>query len=63
MRNDFIPSAPLTVNWAVTNRCNFRCKHCYSRADVDEELSDEVLCAVIEKLSAAKVFSVNFGRG
>lgn len=63
MRNDFIPSAPLTVNWAVTNRCNFRCKHCYSRADVDEELSDEVLCAVIEKLSAAKVFSVNFGGG
>jgi len=63
MKSDFIPSAPLTINWAVTNRCNFRCKHCYSRADVDEELGDEVLCAVIEKLSAAKVFSVNFGGG
>ena len=63
MKNDFIPSAPLNINWAVTNRCNFRCKHCYSRVDVAEELDFEVLCTMIKKMSAAKVFSVNFGGG
>lgn len=63
MKNDFIPSAPLTVNWAVTNRCNFQCSHCYSRNDVSDELGFDVLCAVMEKMSAAKVFSINFGGG
>ncbi len=63
MKSDFIPSAPLTINWAVTNRCNFRCKHCYSRVDVGEELGDEVLYTVMKKLSEAKVFSINFGGG
>ncbi|MDA8169044.1 MAG: GeoRSP system radical SAM/SPASM protein [Nitrospiraceae bacterium] len=61
--NAFIPSAPVTVNWAVTNACNFRCKHCYSRADTKEELDFEALCAIVRKLAQAKVFSVNFGGG
>lgn len=63
MKNSLIPSAPLTVNWAVTNRCNFQCRHCYSRADVNEEPGLDVLCGVMKKLSAAKVFSINFGGG
>jgi GeoRSP system radical SAM/SPASM protein len=63
MKSDFIPSAPLTINWAVTNRCNFQCSHCYSRDDVSDELGFEVLCDIIKKLSAAKVFSINFGGG
>lgn len=63
MKSDFIPSAPLTVNWAVTNHCNFKCGHCYSRADVKEELELPVLREILRKLSAAKVFSVNFGGG
>lgn len=63
MKNDLIPSAPLTVNWAVTNRCNFGCSHCYSRADTRDELDFETVCAIVSKLAAAKVFSVNFGGG
>ncbi|MDA8241092.1 MAG: GeoRSP system radical SAM/SPASM protein [Nitrospiraceae bacterium] len=63
MKNSLIPAAPLTVNWAVTNRCNFKCGHCYSRADVSEELGFDMVSAIVEKLAAAKVFSVNFGGG
>ncbi|TAL74748.1 MAG: GeoRSP system radical SAM/SPASM protein [Bacteroidetes bacterium] len=63
MKNDWLLKAPLTINWAVTNRCNFQCKHCYSRADTDEELGFDELCTITKKLSEAKVFSVNFGGG
>lgn len=63
MKNDLIPSSPLTVNWAITNKCNFGCSHCYSRSDTKEELSIETVNAILDKLSKAKVFSVNFGGG
>lgn len=62
-KNSLIPSAPLTINWAVTNRCNFRCSHCYSRNDVTEELGFDVVSMIVKKLSAARVFSINFGGG
>ncbi len=63
MKNDWIPSAPVTINWAVTNRCNFGCRHCYSRADTSEELEFSVICELLKKISGAKVFSINFGGG
>ncbi len=37
--------SPLTINWAVTNRCNFKCQHCYSRTDPSEELDKATLFA------------------
>ncbi len=55
--------APLTINWAVTNRCNFRCRHCYSRADPSEELDSGTLRTGIEKIMQAGVLSLNFGGG
>src|SRR5512139_3973696 len=55
--------SPLTINWAVTNRCNFKCRHCYSRTDPSDELVKETLLASIEKIVAAKVLSINFGGG
>jgi GeoRSP system radical SAM/SPASM protein len=55
--------SPLTINWAVTNRCNFKCRHCYSRTDPSDELSKETLFASLEKVIAAKVLSINFGGG
>ena len=55
--------APLTINWAVTNRCNFRCRHCYSRTDPTEELDNGMLRAGIEKIVQAGVLSINFGGG
>jgi len=55
--------APLTINWAINNSCNFACSHCYSREDPHEELSSELLYACLEKVARAGVFSVNFGGG
>ncbi len=55
--------APLTINWAVTNRCNFRCRHCYSRTDPSEELDGATLSACIDKIAKAGVLSINFGGG
>ncbi len=55
--------APLTINWAVNNSCNFACRHCYSREDSHEELDLAVLGASLHKVAKAGVFSVNFGGG
>ncbi len=55
--------APLTINWAINNTCNFACRHCYSRGDTHEELPRDVLLACLGKAAAAGVFSVNFGGG
>jgi AdoMet-dependent heme synthase len=63
MLNSWLPAAPVTINWAVTNRCNFGCRHCYSRSDTNEELDFNTLLTLIDKISRAKVFSVNFGGG
>jgi GeoRSP system radical SAM/SPASM protein len=55
--------APLTINWAINNSCNFACRHCYSREDSGDELERETLFASLEKVAKAGVFSVNFGGG
>jgi len=55
--------APLTINWAVTNVCNFKCRHCYSRTDPSEELDAATLFTCIEKIIKAGVLSINFGGG
>lgn len=55
--------APLTINWAVNNSCNFACRHCYSRGDSQDELDRETLFASLQKAAKAGVFSVNFGGG
>ncbi len=56
-------TAPLTINWAVNNSCNFACRHCYSRKDTHEELDRETLFAALRKVAKAGVFSVNLGGG
>ena len=60
-------SAPLTVTWEVTNRCNLRCAHCLSNsgpeADVRGELSLAEAKAVVDQLAAARVFQIHFGGG
>jgi GeoRSP system radical SAM/SPASM protein len=55
--------APLTINWAINNSCNFACSHCYSREDTHDELPGDVLYSCIEKVVKAGVFSINFGGG
>ncbi len=63
MKNDMFLKAPLTINWAVTNRCNFKCRHCYSRTDPSQELDKTTLLRCIEKIVNAGVLSINFGGG
>ncbi|GAB7026503.1 GeoRSP system radical SAM/SPASM protein [Geotalea toluenoxydans] len=55
--------APLTINWAVNNNCNFACRHCYSRNDAMKEIDCSMLCHCLEKVATAGVMSVNFGGG
>ena len=60
-------SAPITVTWEVTNRCNLRCVHCLSdsgpEADTRDELSLEEARRVVDQLAQAKVFQIHFGGG
>jgi GeoRSP system radical SAM/SPASM protein len=63
MKNNWLPSAPLTINWAVTNRCNFKCSHCYSRNDPSEELNFDSLSGCIKHAADSGILSINFGGG
>ncbi len=56
-------SAPLTVNWTLSYRCNFSCSHCYSRDEVAEELVTEQLKQIVDVLVEQQVPFVNFGGG
>jgi len=56
-------SAPLTVNWTLSYRCNFACEHCYSREEQCEELPLEKLQQIAAILADAGVLFINFGGG
>ena len=60
-------SAPITVTWEVTNRCNLRCVHCLSasgpEADTRGDLTLAEAKAVVDQLAAARVFQIHFGGG
>lgn len=60
-------SAPITVTWEVTNRCNLRCMHCLSasgpEAATDADLTLDEAKAVVDQLAAARVFQIHFGGG
>ena len=60
-------SAPITVTWEVTNRCNLRCAHCLSasgpEASVAADLTLDEARAVVDQLAAARVFQIHFGGG
>jgi len=60
---EVVLQAPLTINWAVNNSCNFACRHCYSREDSHDELGQELLLDCLRKAARAGVLSVNFGGG
>ena len=56
-------SAPLTVNWTLSYRCNFVCEHCYSRDEVCEELPTADLKRIVDVLAEKQVPFINFGGG
>ncbi|HEX9844782.1 MAG TPA: mycofactocin radical SAM maturase, partial [bacterium] len=60
-------SAPITVTWEVTNRCNLACTHCLSDSGPwfkgAGELSLAEARGVVDQLAAARVFQIHFGGG
>lgn len=41
---------PLKVQWKITNQCNIRCKHCYEGEKCVNQLSEEQISIIFEKL-------------
>jgi len=58
----YLPS-PVTVNWGITARCNFACRHCFSRLDRAPELTEEQARQVVDVLAEHGVMFVNYGTG
>lgn len=58
-----IPDTPLLVNWSLSIRCNFNCRHCYSRLEKYSELSTEENKEIVRRLVSSKIYFANFGGG
>ncbi len=58
-------SAPNSIIWDVTNRCNLMCRHCYVEAEHGStvEPSTEEARAIMDQLRKAKVFRLSFSGG
>jgi len=56
-------SAPLSVNWSLSYRCNFTCSHCYSRELETSQLSEADIRKVVDLLAEKGVVFINFGGG
>ncbi|RII26971.1 MAG: GeoRSP system radical SAM/SPASM protein [Geobacter sp.] len=63
MGHEWLIKAPLTINWALNNSCNFACRHCYSRVENVEELDGDTLRGCFERVAKMGVMAVNFGGG
>ncbi len=57
-------SAPLSVLWDITYRCNMKCKHCLNGDPTSfNELNLSEIMVVLNELKRMKVFSINFSGG
>ncbi len=58
-------AGPFLIVWNFTNMCNFRCKHCYQRADrpLSTELSFEEKLNLVDQLDKAGVAAVAISGG
>ncbi len=58
-------AGPFLIVWNFTNMCNFRCKHCYQRADrpLSSELSLEEKLMLVDQLDKAGVAAVAISGG
>ncbi|MEM0360624.1 MAG: 4Fe-4S cluster-binding domain-containing protein, partial [Candidatus Diapherotrites archaeon] len=44
---NYIPKS-FHLQWHITEKCNLKCKHCYSEKNFEKELSLEQLNAILE---------------
>lgn len=60
-------TGPFQLGFDITNRCNYRCKHCYNasgeNAVINDELSDEEVLNFIYDISKVKLFNICFCGG
>lgn len=58
-------SAPNSVVWDITNRCNLRCRHCYVKAESKGKSGPSIkeAKAIMDQLKKAKVFTLSFSGG
>lgn len=58
-------SAPNSVIWDITSRCNLKCRHCYVEAEKSRtvEPSTEEAKKIMDQLKEAKVFTLSFSGG
>ncbi|ASJ14495.1 radical SAM/SPASM domain-containing protein [Thermococcus radiotolerans] len=58
-------AGPFLIVWNFTNMCNFRCQHCYQRADkpLPSELSLEEKLSLVDQLDKAGVAAVALSGG
>ncbi|MBN1672690.1 MAG: radical SAM protein [Kiritimatiellae bacterium] len=56
----FVPDAPISVFWHITNRCDKRCAHCYADSGARDaaELDDAGLRAILRQIVAVPVSAV-----
>ncbi len=56
---------PTTVDFALTGKCNLKCKHCNTSDtwDLKEELSFKEILSVLDQLKEEKVFNLNLFGG
>lgn len=54
---------PLKFQWKITNRCNLRCKHCYEGEKNKEQMTEEEIADVFEKLIKSNVLSLTITGG
>ena len=61
---EYLP-VPISVNWNLTNLCNFECQHCYSKEIREklEEMTNEEVTETIRKLKKDGVQFITFGGG
>lgn len=59
--SDCLFSAPLTIQWDLTSRCNLKCKHCYANANnkITQELSLEKILNLVDEASRIGVMALH----
>ena len=53
-------SGPFSVAFTVTNKCNYRCRHCYNNSgqNIYRELTDDRLINIARQISELKPMNV-----
>lgn len=54
---------PLKVQWKITNRCNLQCKHCYEGEKCVEQLSDDQIQSIFQKLLDSNILNLTITGG